>query len=66
MSMQAGLTWGPSLQLKRPIVSFHPQELEGQSPISRLAEEGNPGILPISNVCCDVIGEDAGDGEDQV
>ncbi len=63
MSMQAGLTWGTSLQFKRPIVLLESQESNNQSPISRLAEEGNPRI-PVPDVCCDVTGEEGIDDED--
>lgn len=63
MSMQAGLTWGPSLQFKQPVMSLESQEWDNQSPISRLAEEGNPSIA-IPNVCCNVTSEDDEDDED--
>lgn len=65
MSMQAGLAWGPSLLLQQPVTLPEPHGWNNQSPISRLAEEGNPSIA-VSDVYCDVTDEDDEDDEDDV
>lgn len=63
MSMQAGLAWGPSLLLQQPVTLPEPHGWNNQSPISRLAEEGNP-CIAVSDVYCDVTDEDGVEGED--
>lgn len=64
MSMQAGLVWGPSLLLQQPATLPESPDWNNQSPISRLAEEGNPGVA-VSDVYCDVTDEDDADDVDQ-
>lgn len=63
MSMQVGLAWGPSLLLQQPVTLPEPLGWNNQSPISRLAEEGNPSIA-VSDVYCDVTDEDDEDDAD--
>ena len=57
MDMQAGLTWGPSLLLQPPVTPPEPHGRNGQSPVSRVAEEGNPSVA-VSDVYCDAADED--------